>query len=156
MEAMIETAERVAAAMPSGLMAYLRGETEALGDLECELLVAVGAEAYRAERYADAAAMFRTHLLARPNSARAWCLLAMCHDAVDDLDRAASLYELAAMAPERGNVTEKIAAYRARTLAALDRNDEAERVLATLDDADLEPELEAVRTAVQRTLGGFR
>ncbi len=151
-----QSAESLAGAMPEGLVAYLRGENTQLSDLECELLVALGADAYRAERHADAAAMFRTHLLARPNSARSWYLLAMCHDAVEDLERAVTLYELAALAPDQGSVTHPVAVYRARALWALDRHEEAEQVLESLEDVDLPPELESIRTELVNQRRGAR
>lgn len=151
MDATIDAARELAAHLPDQLVAYLRGETRVLSDLEVELLVAIGADAYRDERWDDAAAMFRACVLARPNSARAWCCLAMCHDAVDDLERADALYALAAAAPDRGDVSQRIAVYRARALHALGRLDEAVEVLESLE-GDLDASLEPIVFELQRAL----
>jgi len=150
-----DVANDVADAMPTGLAAYLRGETRSLTDLECELLVAVGAQAYQNERYDDAVAMFRAYVLARPNSARAWCLLAMSHDAVEDFERAVSLYGIAALAPDQREVANKVAVYQARALCRLDRCDEAADVLDSLE-GDLPPDLEALCADIRHAIGGAR
>ncbi|MBI2392690.1 MAG: hypothetical protein HYV09_24100 [Deltaproteobacteria bacterium] len=153
MDATTDAARELAAHLPDQLVAYLRGESRVLSDLEVELLVAVGADAYRDERWNDAAAMFRACVLARPNSARAWCCLAMCHDAIDDLERAEALYALSAAAPEQGDVSHRIAVYRARALHALGRLDEAGEVLESIE-GDLDPSLEQLHSDLQRTLAG--
>ena len=150
----------VGAALPPQIESYLRGELRPLSDVECDLFVAVGTSMYQEERYADAADMFRALVLGRPESCRAWACLAMCHDAVEDFDRAAALYDLAVRAPLDEGYRGRAHIYNARTLFWLERFDEAATHLESAEvhelADDLHPIVEELREELARTRGGRR
>lgn len=133
------------AQLPPQIVTYLRGEAPGLTDAEAELFFAVGSSLYRDERYGEAADMFRALVLGRPTSTRAWACLAMCHDAVEDFDRAAALYELAVRAPLDDGYRIRARIYYARTLFWLERFDEAAAQLDAVAEIDVDDDLEATR-----------
>jgi tetratricopeptide (TPR) repeat protein len=87
-----------------------------------EALYATGHWLLGAERFADAAIVFRTMALAAPTDERAWLALGACHEGIGQLKIAASLYELASAAAAPAL---RCTIARARLLRALGRDDEA-------------------------------
>lgn len=137
-------APTVASQLPAALVGYLRGEVRPLTDAECELFFAVGASLYSDERYADAADMFRALVLGRPESVRAWTCLAMCHDAVEDFERANALYDIATRAPLDEGYQNRARVYHARTLFWLERFDELAATLDAIEESALDDDLAAL------------
>lgn len=87
-----------------------------------EALYATGHWLLGAERFADAAIVFRTMALAAPTDERSWLALGACHEALGQLAIATSLYEIAS-AVAAPAIRCSIA--RARLLRTLGRDDEA-------------------------------
>ncbi len=94
-----------------------------------EALYAAGHWLLGAERFADAAIVFRTMALAAPSDERAWLALGSCHEGIGQLDIAVSLYEIAATVAGPAILC-TIA--RGRALRILGRDDDAN---ASLDHA---------------------
>jgi len=87
-----------------------------------EALYATGHWLLSAERFDDAAIVFRMMALAAPSDERSWLALGACHEGIGQQAIAASLYEIAgAVAAPAIRCT--IA--RGRSLRALGRDDEA-------------------------------
>ena len=136
----------------SALERFLAGESSGLADVDAERLFLVGALNYQHSRFADAAEMFRALVLARPRSVRAWASLAMCHDAVEDFDRAASLYTIALCAPVDEGYRERATIYLSRTLYWLEQYGRAAEQLDAVGEVELVPELEDLRTELRALL----
>lgn len=147
----MQTAEIDVREVPAHIVSYLRGELRPLTDTECELFFALGSSLYRDERFSDAADMFRALVLGRPESVRAWSCLAMCHDAVEDFERAAALYDIAVRAPLDDGSRSRARLYYARTLFWLERFDEATIQLDALTD-ELEDDLQPVHDELRYEL----
>jgi Flp pilus assembly protein TadD len=92
-----------------------------------EALYATGHWLLTADRYADAAVVFRMMALAAPSDERAWLALGACHESIGQTEIAASLY-LTAQAVAAPAIRCTIA--RARSRRALGRDDEAQETLA--------------------------
>ncbi|NVL83730.1 tetratricopeptide repeat protein, partial [Escherichia coli] len=60
-----------------------------------EALYATGHWLLTAERFADAAIVFRMMAVAAPSDERAWLALGSCHEGIGQVAIAASLYETA-------------------------------------------------------------
>jgi tetratricopeptide (TPR) repeat protein len=58
-----------------------------------EALYSAGHWLLTAERFADAAVVFRTMAMAAPSDERCWLALGSCHEAIGQLEIAISLYE---------------------------------------------------------------
>lgn len=91
-----------------------------------EALYAAGHWLLTAQRFSDAAIVFRTMALAVPSDERAWLALGSCHEAIGQLDIAISLYEIAACVAEPAL---RCTIARARLLRELGRDDEADGFL---------------------------
>lgn len=91
-----------------------------------EALYAAGHWLLSADRFSDAAIVFRTMALAAPSDERAWLALGSCHEGIGQLEIAISLYEIAATVA-RPALRCTIA--RARSLRQLGRDHEAEGLL---------------------------
>ena len=87
-----------------------------------EALYAAGHWLLTAERFSDAAVVFRTMALAVPTDERAWLALGSCHEGIGQLDIAVSLYEIAATVAAPAI---RCTIARARSLRGLGRDDEA-------------------------------
>lgn len=91
-----------------------------------EALYAAGHWLLTAERFADAAVVFRTMALAAPSDERAWLALGSCHEGIGQLEIAISLYEIAATV---AGPAVRCTIARARSLRELGRVDEADDFL---------------------------
>lgn len=134
------------------LDAFLSGETN-LSRMQHDLVLALGTRHYAEDRFSDAADLFRLAALDRPESSRAWFSLASCHEAADDVTRAASLYRLALAAPEDDGGKGRARLYLARLLLAQGDRIEAESVLDAMTDDErdelaADPELASSLAAV--------
>ena len=93
-----------------------------LHDPSIEALYATGHWLLTAERFADAAVVFRTMALAAPSDERAWLALGTCHEGIGQPELATTLYGIAeAVAPPAIRCT--IA--RGRAMRTLGSEDEA-------------------------------
>lgn len=91
-----------------------------------EALYAAGHWLLTAERFADAAVVFRTMALAAPSDERAWLALGGCHEGIGQLEIAISLYEIAATV---AGPAVRCTIARSRSLRELGRVDEADSFL---------------------------
>lgn len=115
-----------------------------------EALYATGHWLLGAERFADAAIVFRTMTLAAPDDERAWLALGTCHEGIGQLKIAASLYEIAgAVAAPAIRCT--IA--RARVLRSMGRDDEAQDLLEQARDHALQQSDEGLASIAEHELG---
>ncbi len=100
-----------------------------------EALYATGHWLYTAERFADAAIVFRMMALADATDERAWLALGGCHEGIGQHAIAATLYELAAAV---ATPAVRCTIARARSLRTLGRDDEAEAAFERARDLALE------------------
>ncbi len=92
-----------------------------------EALYAVGHRLISDDRPRDAIALFRTMLLVDARDERGWLGLATCHEALDELEKALALCELAASACES---PARVTLARARLHARLGAHIEAREAYA--------------------------
>ena len=100
-----------------------------------ETLYATGHWLLTAERFADAAIVFRTMTMAAPSDERAWLALGTCHEGIGQLQIATALYRLAEAVAAPAI---RCAIARGRALRALGRNEQAEAALERARDLALE------------------
>lgn len=136
------------------LDAFLAGESS-LSATQHALVLALGTRHYAEDRFGDAADLFRLAALDRPSSSRAWFSLASCHEAVDDVQRAASLYRIAVAAPDDDGGRARARLYLARLLTQDGARHEAEAVLSEMSDDErtelaADPELAGVLRTLRR------
>ncbi len=161
MEAHEQTQSALQRAFADGPLADLsRGEVRPLEDAEADVVHAVGVTLYEREDLRSACDVFRYLVLGRPTEARSWSALAMCHDALDDTDRAIALYEVAVCAPDLHGARPRAVLYLARALWHTARFDESRARLAEIDvDALDDDELRALYLELDEALareGGRR
>jgi tetratricopeptide (TPR) repeat protein len=96
-----------------------------------EALYATGHWLLSANRFADAAIVFRTMALAAPADERAWLALGACHEGIGQHRIALSLYEIAT---EVAAPAIRCTIARARSLRALGHDDEATQILEQARD----------------------
>lgn len=114
-----------------------------------EALYATGHWLLTAERFADAAIVFRMMAVAAPSDERAWLALGSCHEGIGQVAIAASLYETArAVAAPAIRCT--IA--RGRALLTLGRQDEAQQILEQARDLAVESGDEDLASLAQNEL----
>ena len=99
-----------------------------------EALYSAGHWLLTAERFADAAVVFRTMALAAPSDERCWLALGSCHEAIGQLEIAISLYEIAATV---AGPAVRCSIARARSLRGLGRHSEALSLLERARDLAL-------------------
>lgn len=100
-----------------------------------EALYTTGHWLLTAERFSDAAIVFRTMALATPADERAWLALGSCHEGIGQLQIATSLYEIAAAVAAPAI---RCAIARGRALRGLGREDDATDALERARDLALE------------------
>jgi len=103
------------------------------------------------ERHEDAKHVFRTMLVLAASDERGWLALGACHEGTHELEKAAQLYALAALAC---GTALRCGVARARVLRTLGRNDEAADayekaadLAADADDGDLAAIVAAERSS---------
>jgi tetratricopeptide (TPR) repeat protein len=107
-------------------------ETRARG---LEALYATGHWLLSRERIHDAASVFRGMAVLAPDDERAWLALGACHEALEQLDLALSMYGTG-QALSRPAVRSRLA--RARVLASLGRDEEAHAARASAEEVAIE------------------
>jgi Flp pilus assembly protein TadD len=120
---------------------------------QCDAIFSVGRTHYDAERFSEAADIFRLLALAEPGRARSWFSLAVTHDAAGDEDRARALYELACAVPADPEYRAAAGLYLARCHLREGDVWSAREKLAAVDDALFDEthraELQELHVAVQ-------
>jgi Flp pilus assembly protein TadD len=120
-------------------------------DTSIEALYATGHWLYSAQRFADAAIVFRMMALADASDERAWLALGGCHEGIGQHAIAAALYELAA---DVASPAIRCTIARARSLRTLGRDDEAETAFEQARDLALEQGDDVLADLADRELRG--
>jgi tetratricopeptide (TPR) repeat protein len=130
---------------------FLSGRIPTLTEEQAEALYFVGYQHYEQDQYDAAADVFRLLALVRPNRARSWLSLGAVHEAVNDFERAAALYSIAATSHEAFRDERALAfLYRARVHAVIgEKRDALDDVDTFFDLASHDVEPEVVASAEQ-------
>jgi tetratricopeptide (TPR) repeat protein len=115
-----------------------------------ESLYATGYWLLEQSRYADAASVFRTMLVAAPTDERSWLALGACHEAAGQTAIAEKLYRSGV---EVASPPVRCAVAQARTLRALGRDEEADLAFDRAEAlaSELDGEAGAVVANARRT-----
>ena len=116
-----------------------------------EALYATGHWLLNAERFSDAAIVFRMMALADATDERAWLALGGCHEGIGQHDIASSLYEIAATVAAPAV---RCAIARGRALRMLGRHGEADAAFERARDLAVDRDDDELARLAERELGG--
>lgn len=116
-----------------------------------EALYATGHWLLSAERFADAAVVFRAMALASPSDERGWLALGTCHEAIGQHRISTSLYEIAG---EVAAPAIRCRIARARSLRALGHDDEAAEALEHARDLAIDRDDDDLIAIIEHEIRG--